>query len=93
MATIPAVAQVPAEIDDSPLIGIPDIAALCGVKRTTVMKWRFDPQAGFPKPGYFQGKESLMRWRKSEILAWRERNLLPEITAPLPRPKGRRPRS
>ena len=92
MATIPAVAQVPSEIDDSPLIGIPEIAVLCGVKRTTVMKWRFDPEAGFPKPGYFQGKESLMRWRRSEILAWRERNLLPAAAPLSPRPK-RRPRS
>jgi predicted DNA-binding transcriptional regulator AlpA len=76
--------------EDDVLIGLPQIAELCGVRRSTIYAWREDPKVGFPKPGYFQGKESLMRFWKSEVLAWRAANLQPEIAKPLPKPRRRR---
>lgn len=65
-----------------------DVLRLLSVSRTRLYELR--RHGNFPEPVYLMGDRNLMRFKKAEVLAWKEANSHAAPVAPAPLDRRRR---
>lgn len=62
----------PRTLEADPLLGVPEIADLLGVKRRTVHKWLEGAKGRRPFPAHDVIVGGLRAWRRSTVTRWAE---------------------